>query len=305
MTKISTLLWLAIAATVIVYGAPTGPISNLTSLSDPNFGPILLLEAIESNETLEDRLRERFESTIGDTSAFKSFVMMKIDPLWRIGKFHHCEPKIQPAKPIGTALYCDDQSPTSCQLSVTFINTQTVSTEDGYTSEFSISVEGGEPGIFEAKASFSHSQSHSVTHTYNGGKEFTYTFPVAAGRTCTPSIVFYYLHCQALQWTVENDAVSRPCSHFTGDYAMDFNDPHRWFVDATNEDWFQYIHEDEDHVGHLLSFHVGNKVPPTSCEDVVQIVDMRTLADQRNRTSSEAFLGFDNGQSISMVSCVY
>ncbi|KAF9291656.1 hypothetical protein BGZ68_002978 [Mortierella alpina] len=304
MTKITTLLWLVIAAITIVHGAPVNTTSAAPNLEAIDLGPILLLDLKVTHETLADLLRERFESTIGNTSAYKSFALIKTNQ-WQVQELYDCEPRIRPAEPIGTTLYCDDDSTTGCQVSIKYIDTQTVSVQDGITAEFSVSMSGGEPGVFEAKVSVSLAGSHTVTHTYSNGKEFTYTFPVVRGKICTPSIVSYYLQCKAIHWIVENDALSKPCGYFTDRYEIDFDDQHWWFRDPTDEDWFQYVSRDKNGVDHLLSFHVKLKAPPTSCEDVVQSVDMRTLSEKRNLPSSHAFLGLDNGQSFSMVSCVY
>ncbi|KAF9562619.1 hypothetical protein EC968_005196 [Mortierella alpina] len=308
MIKTGTIVWLAVVAMVmtmaIVQGIPTGTKPKTNSVEKSSIDQIQLLETTKSNNSLQERLRQLYESQISNTAAFRSYSLI-LTHRWQVWKLDHCQPKIKAPTAIGTALYCARTSANNCQLSVRYINTQTLSTQDGVSAEFSVSMSVGEPGIFEAKMSMSLSTSHTVTHTYSDGKEFLYTFPVGKGKMCTPSIVSYYLQCQGTHWDVNDDPKSIPCSEVLARYGIDFADPHRWFVDPKNDDWYQYVYEDREHGDQLWSFHVRYKAPPKSCEDIVQIVDLRTLSDKRNQTSSEAFLGFDNGQSISVVSCVY
>ncbi|KAF9291657.1 hypothetical protein BGZ68_002979 [Mortierella alpina] len=304
MIKTGTLVWLAVVALAFVQGVPTGVKSDSTSLVHSRADQVQLLDTTNSYDSLKDRLRQLYESQVSNTAAFKSYSLI-LTNRWQVWKMDHCQAMIRAPKAIGTALYCDRASVNDCQLSVKYINTQTLSVQDGVTAEFSVSMSVGEPGIFEAKMSMSLATSHTVTHTYSEGKEFLYTFPVRKGRMCTPSIVSYYLRCQGTHWAVKDDPVSKSCSDVLARYGIDFEDPHRWFVDPKNDDWYQYIHEDNAQGDQLWSFHVRDKAPPTSCDDIVQIVDMRTLEDRRNRTSTDAFLGLDNGQSMSVVSCVY
>ncbi|KAF9956625.1 hypothetical protein BGZ72_002636 [Mortierella alpina] len=303
MVKTVTLVWWAIVAMTIVHSAPSGARSELTNLENRGFGQPLLMETTDSNDALRVSLRERFESEVGNIT-FKSYALILTNQ-WQVWKLDRCQAKIRAPKPIGTALYCDRASPSSCQLSVKFINTQTVAIQDGVTAEFSLSLSAGEPGIFEAKISTSVSRSRTVTRTYGKSTEFMYTATVGAGKMCTPSIVSYYLSCQGTHWVVNNDPSSKPCSEIQTRFKIDFEDSHRWFVDPKNDEWFQYVHEDRVHGDQLWSFHVKFKAPPASCDDIVQIVDMRTLSNKRNRTTSEAFLRLDDGQTLSAVSCVY
>ncbi|KAF9952722.1 hypothetical protein BGZ70_000530 [Mortierella alpina] len=308
MIKIDTVVWLVVVAMVmamaIAQGAPTVAKTNSTALENSRGDQVQLLDTTNSNASLKERLRQLYESQVSNTTAFTSYSLI-LTHQWQVWKLDHCQAKIKAPSAIGTALYCDRSSSTACQLSVRYINTQTLSTQDGVSAEFSVSMSVGEPGIIEAKMSMSVSTSHTVTHTYSDGKEFLYTFPVGVGKMCTPSIVSYYLQCHGTHWSVNDDAWSKECGDVQARYGIDFADPHRWFVDPKNGDWYQYVYEDKEHGDMLWSFHVRYKAPPKSCEDIVQIVDLRTLADRRNQTSTEAFLGFDNGQSISVVSCVY
>ncbi|KAF9956627.1 hypothetical protein BGZ72_002638 [Mortierella alpina] len=285
-----------------VHGAPTGTRSNPTSLDDSSFGPILLLNPVDSPETLVDHLRGRYKSQL-DGTLFKSYELIMTHH-WQVWKLDHCQAEIRPPSAIATSLYCDPASSTDCQLSFKYTDTETISIQDGVRGEFSVSAGGGVPGVFEAKITASVSVSHTTTNTYNHGVEFSYTFPVGVGRMCTPSIVYYFLQCEGTHWDVDDNPLPQTCSDVVT--RIDFKDRHRWFADPSSNDWFHYVHEDKSLGDQLWSFQVKSEslAPPKSCEDVVQFIH-RTLADRRDGTSTEAFLGLNNGESLSVASCIY
>ncbi|CAO3566907.1 unnamed protein product [Mortierella alpina] len=307
MIKIDTLIWLAIVATVIVHGLPTGLISNpIHLINASNVGTIVFLDTLESQETLADRLRERYESKLSNTSSFTSYVLARTHQ-WKVWKLNSCQAEIRAPTAISSALFCDPQSPGPCQLAIQYIDTQTVSTQDGFTVEFSVSTSEGVSGVFEASASASVSGTHTATHIFSHGKAFTYTFPVAVGKMCTPSIVSYHLRCRGTPWDILNNPESELCSDFTQRFKIDFNDSRRWFVDPKDDDWFQYVYSDKIQGDQLFSFHVRNKEAPQGCEDIVQLVDQRGFVseDHPSQEHFDAFLSLDNGDSLSAVSCIY
>ncbi|KAF9924638.1 hypothetical protein BGZ67_009155 [Mortierella alpina] len=242
MIKMYTLMWLAVVAMVMamanVQGVPTDAKSNSKSPENSSVGQAKLSETANSNESLKERLNELYGYHVSNTTAFKSYALVRTDK-WQVWKLDRCEPKIKAPTAIGTALYCDRASANDCQLSVKYINTQTLSNQDGVSTEFSVSVGISEPGVFEAKVSTSLSTSHVVTHTYSDGKEFLYTFPVGVGKMCTPSIVSYYLQCHGTHWGVDTGPTFKSCNDVVTRYGIDFTDPHRFFVDPQHDDWYQ------------------------------------------------------------------
>ncbi|KAF9562617.1 hypothetical protein EC968_005194 [Mortierella alpina] len=307
MPKVTGFVWLAVLAMAMVnvHSAPTGPLSNRAD-QDSNVGPILLLDTDGSQNSLVDQLRDHFESSLGNTSAFTSYSMMMNDPSipWQVWKLEHCQATID-VQTMPPSLHCDEKSPSYCNFAYKTDVKQTLATEDGLKTEVSLSMSGGEPGIAEIKMSFSRSESHSVTRSFSKGKEFDYTFPVAVGRTCTPTIAYYYLSCEGTRWDTLNDAVSESCSDFTNSYNIDFKDPTLWSQSPDSKDWYQHFNFDKNQGNHLFSFHVRDQMPPKSCDDIVQLVDKRSLADIRDQRDVNAFLRYTNDQSISMISCVY
>ncbi|KAF9322223.1 hypothetical protein BG006_002451, partial [Podila minutissima] len=178
---------------------------------------------------------------------------------------------------------------------------QTFRDEIGFHAEYSISASGGLPGVFEATATATFGISYTYTKEYSNGSEFQYEFPVAPGKTCTPTRVLYRQRCKGTIWEVRDDSWGWMCNELS----FDFKDKHRWFVKEGEDGWFHYVHHRKGLPSQLRTFRSRHGFRPTSCSDATEKIQVRTLDVLRTDNHAKASLGFDNGKSISAISCLY
>ncbi|KAG0201805.1 hypothetical protein BGX28_005460 [Mortierella sp. GBA30] len=185
-------------------------------------------------------------------------------------------------------------------MEVKFTDTQSFRTNVGFYTEFSISTTAGVPGIFEAKVTATTGTSYSYEKEYSHGKELSYTFPVAPGKACTPSKVAYRQPCTGILWEVQDNRSLWSCP---GLRDLDFNKTHKFFS-GQDADWFHYVSvRPSDTV--LYTMHSLSGFIPRSCDELTWQVEARTLNVIITDPTSKASLEFDNGSSVSAVSCLY
>jgi hypothetical protein len=220
---------------------------------------------------------------------------------WRVGALDSCNIEIGPTQAIGDTLLCPSQSPSTCDLGITFVDSQSFRDEIGFHAEYTIEVSGGLPGVFEARVSATYGMSYTYSKEYSKGQEISYSFPVSPGRTCTPSRVSYRQRCTGTIWEVANDAWTGHCK----DLPFDFADKHRWFSTDGEFGWFHYVQYRPGQVPQLWTVHTSHGFRPINCADVDKLVEVRSLKQLRVDNDAKASLEFDTGRSISAVTCIY
>ncbi|KAG0363231.1 hypothetical protein BGX24_004947, partial [Mortierella sp. AD032] len=216
---------------------------------------------------------------------------------WKVGSMESCQVEIGPTSAIADSLYCPSESPSPCTQKIVYTDSQTFRDEIGFHAEYSISASGGLPGVFEVTATATYGISYTYTKEYSNGAEFHYEFPVAPGKTCTPTRVLYRQRCKGTIWHVRNDSWGRMCNELS----FDFNDKHRWFHPSPENGWFHYVHHRQGLPSQLWTFHSRDGFRPRSCSDATEKVQVRTMDVIRADNDAKASLEFDNGKSISAV----
>ncbi|KAF9283572.1 hypothetical protein BGZ68_005259 [Mortierella alpina] len=213
---------------------------------------------------------------------------------------------------IGDALICPEESPSPCQFTAKFVDTQSTTNELGFKSEFSLSAKGGASGALEFEAKVTLSEERRFSRQFNEGKELTYTFHVEKGKACRLSQVSYRARCQGVLYDVPSSRQTVLCPVLVRlDRQFSFNEPHAWFKDPEYPDWFHMVRKVNEFMDpvpsglYLWSFRVKNNFPPTSCADLIQDAEYRPMTEKTRDPNSESFLVLDNGKSISAVSCIY
>lgn len=239
---------------------------------------------------------------VENATGMKSYMLDKTEGrLWRVGSMDSCQVEIGSTSAIGHALICPPESSGPCKLGAVYRDSQTFRDEIGFHSEFSIEGSGGLPGVFEVKSTATFGMSYTYTKEYSKGLDLSYDFYVPPGRACVPTQVSYRQRCKGTIWQVRDD----PWGWMCGELSVDFNDKHRWFTRDGESGWFQYVHHRSGHPSQLWTFHTRHGFRPASCSDVDEKVQVRTLEVIRTDGDAKASLEFDNGQSISAITCVY
>ncbi|KAF9114082.1 hypothetical protein BGX30_006726 [Mortierella sp. GBA39] len=263
---------------------------------------LLDVGTLRTSEDLVQSLIRIHGSKVENATGMKSYMLDKTEGrLWRVGSMDSCQVEIGPTSAIADSLLCPPQSPSPCSQKTVYIDSQTLRDEIGFHAEFSIEAGGGLPGIFEAKSTATLGISYTYTKEYSNGKEFHYEFPVAPGKACTPTRVLYMQRCRGTVWEVRSDSWGWKCNELS----VDFRDKHRWFTREGEGGWFQYVHHRQGLPSQLWSFRSRHGFRPTSCSDVTEKVQVRTLDVIRTDNDAKASLEFDNGKSISAISCLY
>ncbi|KAF9127932.1 hypothetical protein BG015_004430 [Linnemannia schmuckeri] len=259
----------------------------------------------QSSEDLVQLLVKTHGSKVEKATGMKVYSIDKPKGgYWRVGALDSCNIEIGPTSAIGDTLLCPSQSPSTCNLGITVVDSQTFRDEIGFHAEYTIEVSGGLPGVFEAKVSATYGLSYTYSKEYSKGQEISYSFPVSPGRTCTPTRVSYRQRCIGTIWEVANDAWTGHCK----DLPFDFADKHRWFSypgDAGEFGWFQYVQYRPGQIPQLWTVHTSHGYRPISCADVDKLVQVRSLRQLRVDNDAKASLEFDTGRSISAVTCIY
>ncbi|KAF9105216.1 hypothetical protein BGX27_009723 [Mortierella sp. AM989] len=254
-----------------------------------------------SDSLIRELVRVHGDKVVNATG-MKSYAINKAPGrLWRVGGTEYCRSEIGPVTPIGDALACDSQSPSACQLDITFVDTQSFKHTVGFVAQYEISGKGGMPGVFEASTTWTFGSSYSYEKEYSRGRELKYSFPVSPGRTCIPSHVAYRQSCTGTLWEAKNDRWDWMCDELTD---IDFRDKHKFFYLQGEDNWFHYVAVRSDKTV-LYSIRTKNEFVPTSCYDVDYKIQVRTLTVINTNADAKASLEFDNGNSISATTCVY
>ncbi|KAF9353795.1 hypothetical protein BGX26_008439 [Mortierella sp. AD094] len=239
---------------------------------------------------------------ITNATGMKAYVMDKTSGRgWRVSGMNNCNVEIGPISPIGDSLSCPLESPSPCQLDVTFIDTQTFTTSVGFYAEYSISASGGTPGVFEVKTSLTVGTSYSYDKQYSHGRELKYSFPVSPGRTCTPSHASYRQSCTGNIWEVNSDRSGWWCTDLTD---LKFDDKHAFFSYPGDDKWFHYVRIGPYNTV-LYTMHTRDGFPPKSCSDLDGGIEVRTMRLLDMDVQTKASLEYDNGNSISATTCIY
>ncbi|KAG0275570.1 hypothetical protein BGZ96_003742 [Linnemannia gamsii] len=265
-------------------------------------GQPIAFSAARTSDDLVQSLIRTHGSKVKKATGMKSYTLDKTaGRLWRVGSMESCKVEIGPTTAIADALHCPSESPSPCTQTTKFVDSQTFRDEIGFHAEYSISASGGLPGVFEATATATFGISYTYTKEYSNGAEFQYEFPVAPGKTCTPTRVLYGQRCKGTIWQVRDDSWGWMCNELS----FDFNDKHRWFVREGEDGWFHYVHHRKGLPSQLRTFRSRHGFRPTSCSDATEKIQVRTLDVLRTDNRAKASLEFDNGKSISAITCLY
>lgn len=265
-------------------------------------GQPIVFSAARTSDDLVQSLIRTHGSKVKKATGMKSYTLDKtVGRLWRVGSMESCKVEIGPTTAIADALLCPSESPSPCTQTTKYIDSQTFTDEIGFHAEYSISASGGLPGVFEATATATYGISYTYTKEYSNGAEFQYEFPVAPGKTCTPTRVLYRQRCKGTIWEVRDDSWGWMCNELS----FDFNDKHRWFVREGEDGWFHYVHHRKGLPSQLRTFRSRHGFRPTSCSDATEKIQVRTLDVLRTDNNAKASLEFDNGKSISAITCLY
>ncbi|KAF9948669.1 hypothetical protein BGZ70_002128 [Mortierella alpina] len=258
----------------------------------------------KTNSDLVQKLIDVHGTKVEHATGMKHYKLDKSpNRLWRVAAMDHCEIEIGPPSAIGHALYCPRESPTPCTLGATYKDSQSFRDEIGFHTEFSIESGGGLPGVFEAKSTITFGTSYTYSKEFSHGLELSYVFPVEPGRVCTPTQVAYRQRCTGTVWEVRNDSWGWTCPELAAN--IDFNDKHRWFVLEGQDQWFHYVHYRGNLPPQLYTVRSKNVFRPRSCSDVPEKIQVRTLDYMQSDTNAKNPVEFDNGKSISAITCVY
>jgi hypothetical protein len=136
----------------------------------------------------------------------RSLIASKL--VWRDGQQRHydistpdlrtCAPVLSSVTAIGPALYCPSTSAEPCGQKTTLSLRQEYAATEGF--ELSTTIKGGggvdgKLGFISVEVSVTASTYWSKTWTYGKETSFEYTFSVAPGDSCTPSVVHVDLEC--------------------------------------------------------------------------------------------------------------
>ncbi|KAK3810398.1 MAG: hypothetical protein J3R72DRAFT_463895 [Linnemannia gamsii] len=217
---------------------------------------------------------------------------------WIVGSIEDCQREMGPATPIGSTLDCDAESPTPCTRSVTYQDSQTSSSTTGFHWEFGVEG-GGAIGPVNVKSTFKYGQSSSTTQSITKGEGNTYTFPVPAGKHCTPTIVSYRMSCKGTAYNVNHDAWNTKanpggCASLNIDFASNkifegFDPRYYYYVSGTD----------------LYEMVSTTDFPPSGCDTVKGgDVWVRNMVLSNQDPASKQPLFYTTGKSLSTISCV-
>ncbi|KAF9971537.1 hypothetical protein BGZ73_005523 [Actinomortierella ambigua] len=258
----------------------------------------------QSSDDLVQLLVKTHGSKVEKATGMKAYSIDKPKGgYWRVGAMDSCNIEIGPTSAIGDTLFCPSQSPDTCQLEISVIDSQTFRDEIGFHAEYTIEVSGGLPGIFEARVSATYGMSYTYSKEYSKGQEISYSFPVSPGKTCTPTRVSYRQRCIGTVWEVQNNRRDWNCK----DLAFDFGDKHRFFTNSDDQayGWYHYVQYRPNEAPELWTLHTSHGFRPINCEDIDRGVEVRTMKQLRVDKDAKASLEFDTGKSISAVTCIY